>query len=214
MSDRTRMSKRWTMTCMLLAVATTAPAALAQSQEAEDRRDQATMDSILGELEQLRDENAKMKLDMDELRAASSDDWLTEQRAEEIRGLVTDVLADADVRANLQGAGMTAGWSEHFFLASSDGRFKLELGGLLQVRYMLSWANDPVNDTDRTRGGFEKITDAVVGQPRLKARWRRRSPPRRLSPTRALPPPSSCGAPHAHRRRPPARNEGSVRDVC
>jgi hypothetical protein len=31
--------------------------------------------------------------------------WLTEQRAAEIRGIVTDVLADADTRSSLQGSG-------------------------------------------------------------------------------------------------------------
>ena len=36
------------------------------------------------------------------------DNWLTEQRANEVRGLVRDVLADADTRASLLAQGMTA----------------------------------------------------------------------------------------------------------
>ena len=40
-----------------------------------------------------------------ELSASDSDNWLNDKRAEQIRGLVHDVLADADTRAMLQGNG-------------------------------------------------------------------------------------------------------------
>ena len=52
---------------------------------------------------------AELKDTVAELKAASDDDWLTERRAQEIRGLVEDVLADADTRASLLQDGMTAG---------------------------------------------------------------------------------------------------------
>ena len=41
-------------------------------------------------------------------------------------------------RASLQDSGMTAGWNDGFFLASPDGRFRMEVGGLVQFRYQLS----------------------------------------------------------------------------
>lgn len=102
-------------------------------------------------LKALRQENAVMQAQIGELRGRLGENWLTEQRAQEIRGLVADVLADADTRASALSQGMTAGWSEHFFLASPDGRFKLQLAGLLQFRYLWNYHNEP----DRYRSGFE-----------------------------------------------------------
>jgi len=104
------------------------------------------------DMKQLRQENEGMRVEIDELRALNDKDWLTGQRAEEIRGLVADVLADADTRSNLSGDGMVAGWSEHFFLASPDGRFKLQLDGQMQFRYLFRRRE---NTIDRHRGGFE-----------------------------------------------------------
>ena len=42
---------------------------------------------------------AELEAKVARLTASQSDSWLTEQRADEIRGLVQDVLADADTRA-------------------------------------------------------------------------------------------------------------------
>lgn len=70
-----------------------------------------------------------------ELRAQNGDNWLTEARASEIKGLVQDVLADADTRASLQGAASTAGWDNGFFLASADGNFRLNVSGGAQLRW-------------------------------------------------------------------------------
>ena len=44
-----------------------------------------------------------------------------------------------------------AGWNEHFFLASPDGRFRIELDGQLQVR----WGYNYRGRVDRHRHGFE-----------------------------------------------------------
>ena len=45
------------------------------------------------------------------LKGAQSGQWLTEQRAAEIRGIVTDVLADADTRSSLAGPSAGAGYA-------------------------------------------------------------------------------------------------------
>jgi len=107
--------------------------------------------AMRAELQQLREDNARMQGEIDELHAATNDNWLTEQRAEEIRELVADVLADSDLRASHLQNGLTAGWSEHFFLASPDGRFKLQLQGEMQVRWLYSYHDAP----DKHRQGFE-----------------------------------------------------------
>lgn len=69
---------------------------------------------------------------------ANGEQWLTEQRASEIRAIVSDVLADAGTRDSLQASGATAGWNKDqggFFLASPSGDFKLNIKGQVQVRW-------------------------------------------------------------------------------
>ncbi|HRP61664.1 MAG TPA: porin [Phycisphaerales bacterium] len=88
-----------------------------------------------------------------ELRNNQDPNWLTEQRAGEIRSLVQDVLADADTRASLLGSGMSAGWDNGFFIGSTDGNFRLRIGGQMQQRFVYNYQdNSPV---DNHRSGFE-----------------------------------------------------------
>ena len=110
-----------------------------------------SLQELLERIETLEEDKAAMRSEIDELRTELDDDWLTEQRADQIRSLVADVLADADTRASLLQDGLTAGWSEHFFLASADGRFKLQIDGLLQVRFNWNYHDQP----DRYIYGFE-----------------------------------------------------------
>ncbi|MHC4991152.1 MAG: porin [Planctomycetota bacterium] len=125
------------------------------------------------ELDALRGDNTALRDEVDRLRAETDEDWLTQQRADEIRALVHDVLADADTRSSLQGNGMTAGWSDGFFLASPDGRFKLQIGGQLQFRWIYNYHDqtgdergifdprDPIAD-DRHRTGFETTRTKLI----------------------------------------------------
>ncbi|MHC4422317.1 MAG: hypothetical protein ACYS1E_17205, partial [Planctomycetota bacterium] len=67
-------------------------------------------DATNGDLiEELRAEVAELRSTVAQMQANQNEDWLTEQRADEIRGLVQDVLADADTRASLMQDGITAG---------------------------------------------------------------------------------------------------------
>jgi hypothetical protein len=70
-----------------------------------------------------------------ELAANQDVDWMTEQRSEQIRGLVQDVLSDADTRASLQGNGATAGYNDGFFVQSADGKWSMKINGLFQERF-------------------------------------------------------------------------------
>ena len=107
--------------------------------------------------EQLRNMVLDLKGEVDSLRAEQNTDWLTEQRAEQVRGLVADVLADADTRSSLQGSGTLAGYDKGFFIGSADGNWKLKINYQLQVR----WA---YNDA----GHREKVRAAQNADPRLK----------------------------------------------
>ncbi|MDE1038418.1 MAG: porin, partial [Phycisphaerales bacterium] len=78
-----------------------------------------------------------------ELSAVTNANWLNDTRADEIRGLVHDVLADADTRASLQGSGATAGYNGGFTVGSADGNWSLKINGLLQTRWT-STDNDSV----------------------------------------------------------------------
>jgi hypothetical protein len=107
---------------------------------------------VAGQIAELREEIAQLKQE-------NNEGWLTEQRSAEIRGVVQDVLADADTRASFQDSAATAGWKKGFFLASPDGNFSLKVGGQLQVRYVLNSRKGdqklgPLNPPN-TQWGFE-----------------------------------------------------------
>jgi len=70
-----------------------------------------------------------------ELAANQNADWMTEQRSEQIRGLVQDVLSDADTRASLQGDGATSGYNDGFFVQSADGKWSMTINGVFQERF-------------------------------------------------------------------------------
>jgi hypothetical protein len=122
-------------------------AGLASAASGEDKKNSEIIEALRAEVAELRSTVAR-------LQAEHGDDWLTEQRADEIRALVQDVLADADTRANLLQDGMTAGWDKGFFLGSADGNWLLRIGGQIQVRYAASFQDDAPDGED-DRYGFE-----------------------------------------------------------
>lgn len=80
-----------------------------------------------------------------QLEAETGERWLTEQRAEQVRAVVRDVLSDSSQRSSLQQAGATSGYDRNFFIASADGNFRLNLEGQIQVRY--AYGSLPVSAT-------------------------------------------------------------------
>ena len=102
----------------------------------------------------------------------SGDNWMTEQRTEEIRGIVQDVLADADTRASLLQAGMTAGYDNGFIIGSPDGNFLLKINGDLQFRWiynnseggLTSLYNDDADDYISGMWGLTAYYNAVTAQ--------------------------------------------------
>jgi hypothetical protein len=97
-------------------------------------------------------EIAQLKAEIAGLKAAQGEQWLTEQRASEIRGIVTDVLADADTRSSLQGSGAGAGYNGGFFMSSADGNYSMKINLLEQIRWTF---NDQSNADDEQASGFE-----------------------------------------------------------
>jgi len=113
---------------------------------------QQQLDEMRRQLDAVQTETTQMRETLDELKAEDLD-WLSQKRADDIRELVQDILSDADSRNSLVGDGLLGGWSDGFFLASSDGRFQLKIGGLIQERFVQNYLRS--DTTDRWRGGIE-----------------------------------------------------------
>ena len=100
----------------------------------------------------LQTEVTALKARIAEMEGQKSQQWLTERRAEQVKDLIRDVLADADTRASLLEGGLTAGHNgQNFFLASEDGGFLLNIGGQIQLRYI---ANSRDGSADDGEAGF------------------------------------------------------------
>jgi hypothetical protein len=108
-------------------------------------------------------EIAQLRAELAEMKAQNGDKWLTEERAAEIKGLVKDVLADAETRTSLQQTAATSGYDNGFFIGSADGNFKLKINALEQIRWTYNnqnadqdsfgGSNDP--GTNNVEWGFE-----------------------------------------------------------
>jgi len=145
--------------------------------------------------DQMKAEMAAMKARIAELEGKQNANWLNERRAEEVKALVREVLADADTRASLMSNAMSAGYDgNNFFLASEDGTMLMRVSTGGQFRYVANFRNDasktgpvgfavppiaafPVSGptgtpADDVRAGFELTrvfiqTDGHVGTPKL-----------------------------------------------
>lgn len=149
---------------LILAVLPLATAMIATTpQDADDLR------RALEEIERLKQSNAALaeKVSVLEEKVVQGNDstWLTEQRANEIRAIVTDVLADATTRNNLADGG-TGGYDakKGFFLASADGNYSLSIKGETQFRwayesrdigFATAAQGSPSSSTDEDVWGFE-----------------------------------------------------------
>lgn len=105
------------------------------------------------DLTELRELVADLQNQVDALKAQDDENWLTEKRADEIRGLVQEVLANADTRASLLQSGAVAGYDKNFFIASADNNFMMKIAGQMQVRFVYNMQDTATGDDNRW--GFE-----------------------------------------------------------
>ena len=99
---------------------------------------------------------SELKAEIAALKGNQGEQWLTEQRADQIRGVVQDVLADSNTRSSFQQAGgATAGYNNGFFISSADGNYSLKINALEQVRFV--WNN---TYQSKTSGGAPDGNDA------------------------------------------------------
>jgi regulator of replication initiation timing len=121
---------------------------------------QAEIAQLRAELKSQSRDNAQLRTELADLKSQNGDKWLTEERAAEIKGLVKDVLADAETRTSLQQNAATSGYDNGFFIGSADGNFKLRINALEQIRWTYNNMNaDQVGGFDETdantQWGFE-----------------------------------------------------------
>lgn len=111
-----------------------------------------------------------------QLEGSQNQSWLNERRAEEVKTLVREVLADADTRASMQEGGVAAGYNNGFFLASEDGKFLLNISGQLQTRYTFNHREGSLNNnggtSDNWSHGFslprtKLFFEGHVGSPKI-----------------------------------------------
>jgi hypothetical protein len=94
---------------------------------------------------------AALEKAVSDLMQEKGENWLTAQRASEIRSVVQDVLSDADTRASLASTAATAGYDDGFFIASPDGNFKMKLNGQLQSRFAYNWLSSRTMTNSQTQ---------------------------------------------------------------
>ncbi len=114
-------------------------------------------------------EVAALRAEVAELRAGQQGTWLNERRAQEVKALVREVMADAGSRPSLAGKGVTAGWNKKFYLASEDGNFLMNIGGRIQFRYLY---NQTDGASDEGEGGFQLRRmkfgfEGFIGKPQI-----------------------------------------------
>jgi len=137
---------RWLLMCWL------ALPAIAWAAEGAD---------VQAELAAMRARLARQDAEIAAMRQRLDDNWMTEARAEQVKALVRQVLADADGRAALMDSAITAGHDgASFFLRDGQGNFLLRIKGMIQARYTYSRQDDAAAalpgdaGPDDSRGGF------------------------------------------------------------
>jgi len=93
----------------------------------------------------------ELREEVSELKNQDNNMWIMQQRADENRKLVQDVLLATDTRASLVGDGINAGYDDGVFVMSADGNWKVKINGQLQVRWLYNDA-----DAQPSQHGFEQ----------------------------------------------------------
>ena len=75
-----------------------------------------------------------LKTRIAELEAKQNENWLTEERANQIKSIVQEVLADSKTRGQFAD-GLDTGYNNGFYVQTADKNFKLVIGGFIQFRY-------------------------------------------------------------------------------
>lgn len=102
-------------------------------------------------------ELAALRAELAEIRRADSEEWIDRARAEQVQGIVRDVLADSSTRQNQSGQRWRSDYSAGLSVASDDGNWTMTFGVTQQVKFVYSSAYGDESSTDdvQTRWGME-----------------------------------------------------------
>ena len=149
----------------LLATAAIATAFVLTNPASADGSENAALLDRIEALENLASQQsqqiARQTAELQQIKTDAQGDWLAETRRNEIDALIREVYADTANRATLLQEGALAGHNgSSFFLSSADGGFSMNIGGLLQFRYIGNLRGDESGRTstspdDNFEGGFE-----------------------------------------------------------
>lgn len=97
------------------------------------------------------------------LTAALTASAVTPVNNDEVRAIVSEMLADAENRSSLLAAGGGGHDGGMFYLADANGNFRLNVGGQIQFRYLLNFRDDqdggtnalPNRENDDFESGFQ-----------------------------------------------------------
>ncbi len=108
---------------------------------------------------------SQLESQLAQVQKAQSDNWMNERRAEEIKGLIHEVLNDADTRASLLQDGLTAGHDgKNFFLKSNDGAFVLKIAGQIDFRALWDIQSNRADTVDQAPFDSDGLQGASAAQ--------------------------------------------------
>lgn len=98
-----------------------------------------------------------LRAELSQVKTNQGDNWLNERRAEEVKGLIMEVLSDADTRASLLNDGAVAGYGDDgFFIMSPDNAFAMYVSGQLNFQYIYNNQDDSsMSGGDDDEAGFQ-----------------------------------------------------------
>jgi len=119
-------------------------------------------------LQAMQQELAELQARVAGVQARQDAGWLDERRAEEVRGLIHEVLADADTRAALLDETLECTY-DHGFVIRDNGQFLLKICSYAQFRYLFSHTPDAIDDDE---AGFQTRRLALmftghIGSPKI-----------------------------------------------
>ncbi|MEX2217002.1 MAG: porin [Phycisphaeraceae bacterium] len=117
------------------------------------------MADLKARLEQIERDNKSLRQELNQIKQEQSGSWLSERRKSEVQAMIQEVLADADTRASLLADQAHVGFiNGAFSIGSPDGKFLMQIGGLIQARYIYNhrgMAPGGLDQMDNDESGFD-----------------------------------------------------------
>lgn len=112
-------------------------------------------DDVRAQLQALQARIEAQETELRQLRNGNSNADLEKRRADEVRQLVHEVLADASTRSAFLQEGVTAGYNRGFFIKSAEGEHELRVGLTSQFRYLFNSQDETAPTQGEEVGGFQ-----------------------------------------------------------